>query len=72
MTTDATLKLFRSLTGETAIGYKRADLPIVHVIAQAEPGTRFTVDDHFASCEICKAHGVTQERFHAWYTEKLS
>lgn len=50
-----------------AIGFRRQDVPMVHVIAQEKPGDPFQVDDHFAACEVCKAHGITHDDFHAWY-----
>lgn len=57
------LRVFSSLTGDTALGFERTDSPLVHVIAQAPPGTPFEVESHFAVCEVCKAHGVTLADF---------
>ena len=66
------LQLYGALDGESAIGFRRSDFPIVHVIAKAAGGAKFTVDDHFTTCEICREHGVTQDAFFAWYQSQLS
>ncbi len=61
------IQIFQVLTGDTAIGYRRRDVPIVHVIHQAPAGARFQIGDHFETCAVCKEHGVTHEVFHTWY-----
>ncbi len=61
------LETFGAPTGETAIGYHRTDgVPIVHVIMQAKPGTKFGVAAHFKICPICKDHGVIEDDFEAY------
>ena len=48
-----TIQIYEALDGGTALGFLRRDVPIVHVIAKAEGGTRFQVDEHFRECKVC-------------------
>lgn len=54
---------FTAGDGDGAIGFRRTDIPLVHVIAKAPQGSLFRVMDHFSSCAVCRAHGATAEDF---------
>jgi|APFre7841882654_1041346.scaffolds.fasta_scaffold04698_2 hypothetical protein len=54
------LQVFRSLAPEFTVGWKRADLPMVHGFAQALPGTAFQPSDgHGTGVHIGLARYVT-------------
>lgn len=62
------LKVFRSLAASYSVGWKREDVPMVHVFAQAEPGAVFQPSDGHGGphwpCTVCSQHGYTEEDFH--------
>lgn len=68
------LKIVDDFGGQRQIGFLRTDLnggKLFHTIVRAPGGAAFTVDEHFETCEVCKAHGVTQEMFHAFMMGRL-
>jgi len=71
---NVTLEIFDDLGGQRQIGFVRPDFEpskVVHTIVRAPGGAAFTVDDHFANCEVCKRYGVTQDDFHAFMMSRL-
>lgn len=65
MAAKPTLESFTApITGANAVGFRRTDgVSIIHVIAQAKPGTRFMAAPHFRSCMICRVHQITEDDF---------
>lgn len=57
-----TLQVYRSLGALLSVGWERDDVPMVHVFAQAAPGSAFKVDRHWP-CPVCAAHGYTETDF---------
>lgn len=50
------LDIYDDLGGQRQIGFVRPDLEpakVVHTIVRAAGGEAFTVDEHFATCELC-------------------
>ncbi len=68
------LKVYTSMaTSSSSVGWERDDVPMVHVFAQAEPGTVFQPSDgrggpHWP-CKVCDWHGYTAEDFNAQMLE---
>jgi hypothetical protein len=60
------LELYRSLGTTLSVGWERTDLPLIHVIFQAEPGeyVNFKLSSHWP-CKVCEDHGYTIEDFKA-------
>lgn len=68
------LEIADDFGGQRQIGFLRTDLnggKLFHTIVRAPGGAAFSVDDHFATCEVCKAHDVTQWMFHAFMMGRL-
>ena len=63
------LKVYRSLATSLSVGWQRDDLPLVHVIAQAEPGEVITPSKgpqggpHWP-CTVCENHGYSEKLFY--------
>jgi hypothetical protein len=59
----------QDMSGAMNICFERTDVPMMHIIVRGEPGEPFpvgVVTQHFASCQVCRAHAVTLETFQAF------
>jgi hypothetical protein len=67
------LQLCADFGGANNIGFERTDSPMMHVIVRAKPGEPIrvaVVSEHIATCQVCRAHGITYEDFEAFMTER--
>lgn len=57
------LESYTAINGDGAVGFKRLDFPLVHIIVRAPPGSLFKIENHFSSCEVCRQHDLTSVDF---------